>query len=74
MGRVSSEPHVRRDVARTAHNGQAATLWRCPRCGATVTLYVEPLEVRCSCGVPMRPSGEMPPPAKRKREVVQSGV
>lgn len=71
MGRVSSEPHVRHDVrrdrVRTARNGGAATLWRCPRCGAEVEVYVQALEVRCPCGARMRPSGEMPPPAKRKR-------
>ena len=77
MGRVSGEPHVRcdvrQDVARTVRNDQAATVWRCPRCGAEVGVYVEATEVWCSCGTRMRRDGE-PPPAKRKREVVQSGV
>jgi len=78
MRKVSSEPHVRRHVRRdgacTARNDGAATLWRCPRCGAEVVVYVEATEVRCSCGTRMRPSGEMPAPVKRKREVILSEV
>ena len=54
MRKVSSEPHVRRHVrqegARTARNGQAATVWRCPKCGAEVGVYIEPSGVICSCG------------------------
>jgi len=78
MAKVSGEPHVRHDVrhdaARTARNDQAATVWRCPRCGAEVVVYVEATEVRCSCGARMRPDGGVPPPVKRKREVILSEV
>jgi len=70
MAKVSGEPHPRHDVrqdgACTARNDGAVTLWRCPQCGAEVLVYVQALEVRCSCGARMRPDGE-PPPAKRKR-------
>ena len=74
MRKVSSEPHVRRHVRRdgacTARNDGAATLWRCPRCGAEVVVYVEATEVRCSCGARMWPDGE-PPPAKRSEEALE---
>jgi len=64
----------RQDAAYATRNGKATTLWRCPRCGAEVVVYVEATEVWCSCGTRMRPSGEMPPPVKRKREVILSDV
>jgi len=41
---------VRHDAARTVRNGQAATVWRCPKCGAEVGVYIEPSGVICSCG------------------------
>jgi len=68
MGRVSGEPHVRRDlrqkVERTASDGRRPRRYVCPRCGAEVVVYIEPTAVICSCGARMRPSGELPP-AKR---------
>jgi len=38
-------------------NGQRATTWRCPRCGATVVVCLMATEVRCGCGARMRPDG-----------------
>jgi len=71
MGRVSGEPHPRCDLRqsgeRTASDGWRPRRYVCPRCGAEVVVYVEPLEVRCSCGARMRPSGATPSPVKRKR-------
>jgi len=64
-GKRDSRCDLRQEEAHTARNGKAATLWRCPRCGAEVVVYVEAIEIRCSCGARMQSDGE-PPPAKRK--------
>jgi len=69
-GKRDSRCDLRQDVACTARNGKVATLWRCPRCGAEVVVYVEATEVRCSCGARMWPDGE-PPPAKRSEEALE---
>ena len=71
MSKVSDEPHPRhdsrQDAAYATRDGWKLRRYVCPRCGAEVVVCVEPLEVRCSCGVRMRPSGEMHPPAKERR-------
>ena len=67
MGSKKTRRYIPQDAAHTTHNGQAATFWQCPRCGAELRVYVEATEVRCSCGARMRPSGATPSPVKRKR-------
>lgn len=73
MSKVSDEPHPRhdsrQDAAYATRDGWKPRRYRCPRCEATVILYVEVLEVRCSCGAHMRPSEETPPPAKERGKV-----